>query len=142
KKLKGKSKKDVSDSELETDVVDYSSDEVDRKRKKLKIKAGLKRKRSGSDSLDSSKLDTKSKKKLTKKVEKEESDEESVSKKGKKKLTKKVKKEESDEESVPKKGFSSLHNVSIDNLPSKLGWFDVSKFKSYMLSFDSGDKIK
>ncbi|GKE51855.1 hypothetical protein Tco_1487011 [Tanacetum coccineum] len=31
KKLKGKSKKDVSDSELETDVVDYSSDEADRK---------------------------------------------------------------------------------------------------------------
>ncbi|GJY72466.1 hypothetical protein Tco_0476169 [Tanacetum coccineum] len=220
KKLKGKSKKDVSDSELETDVVDYSSDEADRKRKKLKIKAGLKRKRSGSDSSDSSELDTKNikrlisklekkvkkqesdeesvpkkgKKKLTKKVEKEESDEESVPKKGKKKLTKKVKKEESDEESVPKKGkkkekqltpeeaaheeylssfpsfharttpsslfsairnsrvdilgfltdigFSSLHNVSIDHLPSKLGWFAVSKFKSYMLSFDSGDKIE
>ncbi|GKA01167.1 hypothetical protein Tco_0673832 [Tanacetum coccineum] len=98
KKLKGKSKKDVSDSELETDVVDYSSDEADRKRKKLKIKAGLKRKRSGSDS---SELDTKNIKrlisKLEKKVKKQESDEESVPKK-------KVKKEESDEESVPKKG--------------------------------------
>nr|GEU63306.1 peptidase C48, SUMO/sentrin/Ubl1 [Tanacetum cinerariifolium] len=35
-----KQEKDVSDSELETDVVDYSSDEADRKRKKLKIKAG------------------------------------------------------------------------------------------------------
>ncbi|GJU08174.1 retrotransposon protein, putative, ty1-copia subclass [Tanacetum coccineum] len=90
-KLKGNSKKDVCDFEFETDVVDYFSDEVDRKRKKLKIKAGLKRKRSG-------------KKKLTKKVEKEESDEEIIPKKGKKKLTKKVKKEESDEESVPKKG--------------------------------------
>ncbi|GJS10618.1 hypothetical protein Tco_0367414 [Tanacetum coccineum] len=54
KKLKGNSKKDVSDSELETDVVDYSSDEADIKRKKLKSKAGLKRKRSGSDSSDSS----------------------------------------------------------------------------------------
>ncbi|GJZ49195.1 hypothetical protein Tco_0603385 [Tanacetum coccineum] len=101
KKLKGKSKKYVSDSELETDVVDYSSDEADRKRKKLKIKAGLKSKRSGSDSSDSSKLDTKNIKrlisKLEKKVKKQESDEESVPKK-------KVKKEESDEESVPKKG--------------------------------------
>ncbi|GJS18029.1 hypothetical protein Tco_0412501 [Tanacetum coccineum] len=176
KKLKGNSKKDVSDSELETDVVDYSSDEADIKRKKLKSKAGLKRKRSGSDS---SELDTKSIKllisKLEKKVKKQESDEESVPKKGKKKLTKKVEKEESDEESVPKKGkkkekqltpkeaaheeylssfpsfharttpsflfsaignsrvdilgfltdigFSSLHNVSLDHLPSKLGWF-------------------
>nr|GEX12394.1 hypothetical protein [Tanacetum cinerariifolium] len=84
KKLKGKSKKEDSDFELETDVVDSSSDEVDRKRKKLKIKAGLKRKRSGSDSLDSSSID--------------------MIKKGKKKMTKKIKKEEFDEESVPKKG--------------------------------------
>nr|GEW28814.1 hypothetical protein [Tanacetum cinerariifolium] len=125
-----KAKKDVSDSELETDVVDYSFDEADRKRKKLKIKAGLKRKRSGLDSSDSLKINTKSikrlisklekkvkkqesdedsvpkksKKKLTKKVEKEVSDEESLPKKGNKKLTKKVKKEESDEESIPKKG--------------------------------------
>nr|GEU84543.1 ribonuclease H-like domain-containing protein [Tanacetum cinerariifolium] len=220
KPVVGKSKKDVSDSKLETDVVDYSSDEVDRKRKKLKIKVGLKRKRSGSDSFDSSKIDTKNiklliskleknvkkqesdedsvpkkfKKKLSKKVEKEVSDEESLPKKGNKKLTKKVKKEESNEDSIPKKGkkkekelapkeaaheeylssfpsfharttpssffsaiknsrvdilrfltdigFSSLHNVSIDHLPSKLGWFVVSKFKSYMLIFDSGDKIE
>nr|GEV28279.1 hypothetical protein [Tanacetum cinerariifolium] len=108
KKLKGKSKKDVSDSKLETDVVDYSFNEADRKRKKLKIKVGLKRNRSCSDSSDSSELDTKSIKrlisKLEKKVEKEEFDEESVPKKGKKKLTKKIKKEESDEESVSKKG--------------------------------------
>nr|GEU56740.1 hypothetical protein [Tanacetum cinerariifolium] len=207
KKLKGKSKKDVSDSDLETDVVDYSFDEADRKRKKLKIKACLKRKRSGSNS---SELDTKSikrvisklekkvkkqeydegsvpkkgKKKLTKKVEKEESDEESVPKKGKKKLTMKVKKEESNEESVPKKekqltpeeathkeyllsfpsfharttpfslfsairnsrvdilgflmdiGFSSLHNVSIDHLPSKL---DGVPFGGYSL-FDLDER--
>nr|GFA14111.1 hypothetical protein [Tanacetum cinerariifolium] len=109
KKLKDKSKKDVSDFELETDVVDYSSDEADRKRKKLKIKAGLKRKRSGSDS---SELDTKSIKrlisKLENKVKKQESDEENVPKKGKKKLTKKVEKEESNEESVPKKGNKTL----------------------------------
>nr|GFA05614.1 hypothetical protein [Tanacetum cinerariifolium] len=130
KKLKGKLKKDVSNSELDTDVVDYSSDKADRKRKKLKIKAGLKRKRSGSDSSDSSDIDSKSikllisklekkvkkqesdedsvpkkfKKKLSKKVEKEVSDEESLPKKGNKKLTKKVKKEESDEDSIPKKG--------------------------------------
>ncbi|GJX40321.1 peptidase C48, SUMO/sentrin/Ubl1 [Tanacetum coccineum] len=82
KNLKGKPKKDVSDSELETNVVDYSSDEADRKRKKSKIKAGLKRKRSGLDSSDSSELDTKNIKrlisKLEKKVNKKESDEESV----------------------------------------------------------------
>nr|GEY14417.1 hypothetical protein [Tanacetum cinerariifolium] len=193
-----KAKKDVSDSELETDIIDYSSDEVDRKRKKLKIKAGLKRKRSCSDSSDSSEIDTKSIKlmisKLEKNVEKEVSDEESLPKKGNKKLTKKVKKEESAEDSILKKGkkkekqltpkeatheeylssfpsfhaktnhsslfsaiknsrvdilrfltdigFSSLHNISIDHLPSKLGWFDVSKLKSYMLIFDLGDKIE
>ncbi|GJZ86280.1 hypothetical protein Tco_0657890, partial [Tanacetum coccineum] len=202
KKLKSKSKKEDSDSELETDeVVDSSSDEVDRKRKKLKIKAGLKRKRSGSDCSDSSSsIDTENIKrlisKLTKKVKKQESDEESVPKKGKKKLTKRVKKEESDEESVPKKGnkkekkltpaeaaheeylssfstfrarttpsslfsaiqnsrvdilsflsgigFSSLHNVYIYQLPSKLGRFIVSNFnpETYMLSLDSGDKIE
>ncbi|GKD94354.1 hypothetical protein Tco_1374191, partial [Tanacetum coccineum] len=69
-KLKGNSKKDVSDSELETDVVDYSSDEAGRKRKKLKIKAGLKRKMSGSDSSNSSEPDTKSIKRLISKLEK------------------------------------------------------------------------
>nr|GEZ77466.1 hypothetical protein [Tanacetum cinerariifolium] len=101
----GMSKKEDSDSELETDDVDSSPDEVDRKLKKLKIKPGLKRKRSGSDC---SSIDTENIKrlisKLEKKVKKQESDEESVPKKGKKKLTKKFKKEESDEESVPKKG--------------------------------------
>ncbi|GKC82100.1 hypothetical protein Tco_1137817 [Tanacetum coccineum] len=164
KKLKGKSKKEDYDSELETDFVDSSSDEAHRKRKKLKIKAGLKRNRSGSDSSDSSSIDTAMVKRLISKLEK------------------KVKKQESDEESVPKKaaleeylstfpsfrarttpsslfsaiknsrvdilrfltdiGFSSLHNVSIDQLPSKLGWFVVSKFENYMLSLDTGDKIE
>nr|GEV35024.1 hypothetical protein [Tanacetum cinerariifolium] len=107
KKLKGKSKKEDSDFELETDVVDSSSDEVDQKRKKLKIKAGLKRKRSGLDSSDSSSIDTVKVKrlisKLGKKVKKQENDKENVAKKGKKKMIKKIKKEESDEESVPKK---------------------------------------
>ncbi|GKE62144.1 hypothetical protein Tco_1512511, partial [Tanacetum coccineum] len=70
KKLKGNSKKDVSDSKLETNVADYSSDEADRKRKKLRIKAGLKRKRSGSDSSDSSELDTNTIKRLISKLEK------------------------------------------------------------------------
>ncbi|GKE57515.1 hypothetical protein Tco_1496700 [Tanacetum coccineum] len=51
KMLKGKSKKE--DSELETDEVVSSSDEVDRKPKKLKLKGGLKRKRNGSDSSSS-----------------------------------------------------------------------------------------
>ncbi|GKE56752.1 hypothetical protein Tco_1495937, partial [Tanacetum coccineum] len=54
--LKGKSKKEDSNSQI--DVVDSSSDEADQKRKKLKIKAGLKRKRSGSDSSDFSSIDT------------------------------------------------------------------------------------
>nr|GFB85824.1 peptidase C48, SUMO/sentrin/Ubl1 [Tanacetum cinerariifolium] len=128
-KLKGKLKKDVSDSELETDVVDYSSDEADRKRKKLKTKAGLKRKRSGSDSFDSSEIDTKSIKllisKLEKKVKKQESDEDSVPKKFKKKLSKKVEKEVSDEESLPKKGNKKLtkkvkkEESNEDSIPKK-----------------------
>ncbi|GJY29140.1 hypothetical protein Tco_0404907 [Tanacetum coccineum] len=100
KKFKGKSKKDVSDSELETDVVD----EADRKISKRKK---LKRERSDSDSSDSSELDRNIIKrlisKLEKKVKKEESDD-SVPKKVKKKLTKRVKKEESDEDTVPQKG--------------------------------------
>nr|GEW47903.1 hypothetical protein [Tanacetum cinerariifolium] len=70
KKLKGKSKKEDSDSELETDDVDSSSDEVDRKRKKLKINDGLKRKRSGSDCLDSSSIDTENIKRVISKLEK------------------------------------------------------------------------
>nr|GEV16222.1 hypothetical protein [Tanacetum cinerariifolium] len=73
KKLKGKSKKDVSDFELETDVVDYSSNEANRKRKKLKIKAGLKRKMSGYLLIL---------RRLIQKVKKEESDEDSIPKKG------------------------------------------------------------
>nr|GEV56261.1 hypothetical protein [Tanacetum cinerariifolium]GEX07974.1 hypothetical protein [Tanacetum cinerariifolium] len=94
KKLKGKSKKDVSDSELKTDVVDYSFDEAYQKRKKLKIKVGLKRKMSGLDSLNSSELDTKSIKILIRKLEKT------------------VKKQESDEESVPKKVTpSKIHDI-------------------------------
>ncbi|GKF05205.1 hypothetical protein Tco_0035873, partial [Tanacetum coccineum] len=56
KQLKGKMKKEHSDSKLATDEVDFSSDEVDRKPKKLKIKRRLKRKRNGSD-YDSSFVD-------------------------------------------------------------------------------------
>ncbi|GJT65959.1 hypothetical protein Tco_1017439 [Tanacetum coccineum] len=136
KKGKGKSKEEDFDSELETDEVDSSSDEVDRKRKKLKIKAALKRKRNCSDSLS---IDEENIKRLLNKMKK------------------KVKKEESDEEIVPKKelrvdmlnflseiGFSSLHNVTIDKIPSKLGRFVVANFneKTYKLSSDSGDKIE
>nr|GEZ25690.1 ELM2 domain-containing protein [Tanacetum cinerariifolium] len=164
KKLKGKSKKEDSNSEFETDVVDSSSDEIGRKRKKLNIKAGLKRKRSGLDSSDSSSTDTA-------KINKEESDEESIPKKGKKKEKHLMPEQATREEylltfpsfharttpslfSAIKNlrvkilrfltdiGFSSLHDVSIDQLLSKLGWFVVSKFKSYMLSLDTGDKIE
>nr|GFB46958.1 hypothetical protein [Tanacetum cinerariifolium] len=123
-KLKGKLKKDVSDSEIETDVVDYSSDEADRKRKKLKIKAGLKRKRSGSDSFDSSEIDTKSIKllisKLEKKVKKEESNEDSIPKKGKKKEKQLMPKEAAHEEYLL--SFPSFHariTPSSLFLPSK-----------------------
>nr|GFD06846.1 hypothetical protein [Tanacetum cinerariifolium] len=106
-------------------------------------------------------------KKLTKKVKKEESDEDSIPKKGKKKEKKMTPKEAAHEEylssfpsfharTTPSSlfsaiknsrvdilrflmdiGFSSLHNISINHLPSKLGWFAVSKFKSYTLIFDS-----
>ncbi|GJW84239.1 hypothetical protein Tco_0157384 [Tanacetum coccineum] len=48
-----KSKREDSNSELETDEVVSSFDEVDRKPKKLKLKGGLKRKRNGSDSSSS-----------------------------------------------------------------------------------------
>nr|GEV71489.1 hypothetical protein [Tanacetum cinerariifolium]GEV84200.1 hypothetical protein [Tanacetum cinerariifolium] len=84
------------------------------------------RKKKGKDSLDSSSIDEENIKRLLNK------------------LKKKVKKEESDEESVPKKGFSSLHNVTIDNIPSKLGRFIVANFneQTYILSMDSGDKIE
>ncbi|GJY89737.1 hypothetical protein Tco_0504933, partial [Tanacetum coccineum] len=62
------------------------------------------------------------------------------------KLTKKVKKEESDEKVSRKKemGFSSLQNVTIDKIPSKLGRFVVANFneQTYILSLDSGDKIE
>ncbi|GKF79867.1 hypothetical protein Tco_0235435 [Tanacetum coccineum] len=121
---------------------------------------------------DKESVPKKGKKKLTKKVKKEESDEESVPKKGKKKEKQLTPEEAAHEEylssfpsfharTTPSSlfsairnlrvdilgfltniGFSSLHNVSIDHLPSKLGWFVVSKFKSYMLSFDSGNKIE
>nr|GEU41074.1 hypothetical protein [Tanacetum cinerariifolium] len=148
KKLKGKLKKDVSDSELETDVVDYSSDEADRKRKKLKIKAGLERKRSGSDSSDSSEIDTKSIKllisKLEKKVEKEVSDEESLPKKGNKKLTKKVKKEESVEDRILKKGDkikvtpSKIH----DMLGVPLGGYSLFDLDEREIDHEFADGLK
>nr|GEY82358.1 peptidase C48, SUMO/sentrin/Ubl1 [Tanacetum cinerariifolium] len=105
-------------------------------------------------------------------VKKEESDEDSISKKGKMKEKQMTPKEAVHEECLSNFpsfharttpyslfsaiknsrvdilrfltdiGFSSLHNVFIDHLSSKLGWFVVSKFKSYMLIFDSGDKIE
>ncbi|GJR65433.1 hypothetical protein Tco_0011498 [Tanacetum coccineum] len=165
-------------------------------RKQKKLKAGLKRKKSGSDALESSSIDSEVVKQLisqlTKKVKREECDEESMPKKGMKKLTKNVKKKESDNESKKGKnkekqltaeeaayqeylskfldfharttpvslfsairnlnveimrflkdiGFSSLNNVAIDKLPTKLGPFVVSRFKNYKLSFDTGDQIE
>nr|GEU89068.1 hypothetical protein [Tanacetum cinerariifolium] len=136
-KLNRKSKKEDPDSELETDDVYSSSDEVDRKQKKLKIK-------------------------------------ESVAKKGKKREKKLTPEEAAHEEYLSRFptcraritpssffsairnsrvdilsflsgiGLSSLHNVSIDQLPSNLGRFVVSNFNSstYMLSLDSGHKNK
>ncbi|GJR63411.1 hypothetical protein Tco_1505573 [Tanacetum coccineum] len=166
-----------SNSKLETDEIVSSSDEVDRKPKKLKLKGGLKRKRNVSD-FNSSSIDEENIKrllnKLTKKVKKEESDEESVSKKGKKKQKKLMPAEAAHEEYLlifqtlrvrtspnslffaiqdsrvdmlnflSEIGFSSLHNVTIDKIPSKLGRFVVANFnaQTYMLSLDSGDKIE
>nr|GEY58437.1 hypothetical protein [Tanacetum cinerariifolium] len=112
--------------------------------------------------------------KLKKKVKKEESDEECVLKKRKKKEKKLKPKQATHEvylSSFPtlrartshsslffairdsrvdmlnflsKDGFSSLHNVSIDKIPSKLGRFVMANFneETYMLNSDSGDKIK
>ncbi|GKC43140.1 hypothetical protein Tco_1060862, partial [Tanacetum coccineum] len=88
KKAKGKSKKeDSNDSELETGEV-VSSDEVDCKPKKLKLKGGLNRKRNGSDydSFDEDKI-RRLVNILKKKVKKEEFDEEIVPKNSKKKET-------------------------------------------------------
>ncbi|GJT56812.1 hypothetical protein Tco_0991866 [Tanacetum coccineum] len=108
---------------------------------------------------------------MTKKIKKEESDEENFLKKGKKKEKQLTREQAAHEEylltfppfharitpsffSAIKNsrvdilrfltdiGFSSLHNVSIDQLLSKFGWFVVSKFKNYMLSLDTGDKIE
>nr|GEU89113.1 transposase (putative), gypsy type [Tanacetum cinerariifolium] len=135
KKFKGKSKKHASTSELENDVVDYSSNEADRKRKNLNIKAGLNIKRSGSDSSNSLELDTKSIKrlisKLEKKVKKLESDEESVPKK----LTKKVEKEESDEESVQKKVADKPSSVVVDKV-------DVVKDNINVVADKASDALK
>ncbi|GJZ45970.1 hypothetical protein Tco_0593566, partial [Tanacetum coccineum] len=121
---------------------------------------------------DKESVPKKGKKKMTKKIKKEESDEESVPKKGKKKEKQLTREQAAHEEylltfpsfrarTTPSSlfsaiknsrvdilrfltdiGFSSLHNVSIDQLPSKLGWFVVSKFENYMLSLDTGDKIE
>ncbi|GKB49872.1 hypothetical protein Tco_0900625, partial [Tanacetum coccineum] len=117
------SKEDHSKKKPKVDY-DSSSDEVnsfdeeDHSKKQKK----LKRKRNYSDS-DSSSIDRETMERMINK------------------LQKKVKKE-SDEECVPRKGFSSLNNVSIDKLPMKLGWFVVSRFKNYKLSFDTGDQIE
>ncbi|GJW11583.1 hypothetical protein Tco_1577410 [Tanacetum coccineum] len=96
------------------DEEEHSKKKPDRKQKKLK--AGLKRKTSGSDASDSSSIDSEVVKQLisqlTKKVKREESDEESVRKKGKKKLTKNVKKEESDDES--KKGKNKEKQLTAE----------------------------
>nr|GFC22177.1 hypothetical protein [Tanacetum cinerariifolium] len=135
-KLTGKGKKPVVGKDkdkpknIASDVVNEKfKPNLKQKRKKLKIKAGLKRKRSGLDSSDSSEIDTKSIKllisKLEKKVKKAKSDEESVPKKFKKKLSKKVEKEVSDEESFPKKGNKNLkkkvkkEESDEDSIPKK-----------------------
>ncbi|GJT64306.1 hypothetical protein Tco_1015786 [Tanacetum coccineum] len=153
---------------------------VSKDKPKSKASELVKRKRKGGLDSDSNSADEEEHKvvkklisQLTKRVKREEFDEESVRKKGKKKLTKNVKKEESDDESkkgknkekqltaeeaayqeylskfpafhartTPDIGFSSLNNVTIDKLPMKLGWFVVSRFKKYKLSFDTSDQIE
>ncbi|GJS36735.1 hypothetical protein Tco_0535117 [Tanacetum coccineum] len=150
----------------------------ERKGKKLKITAALKRKGNCLYSSDSSSIDEENIKrllnKLKKKFKKEEFDEESVPKKGKKKQKQLTPAEAAHEEyllSFPtlrvrtspsslfsairdsrvdmlnflsEIGFSSLQNVTIDKIPSKLGRFVVANFneQTYILSLDSGDKIE
>ncbi|GKD10194.1 hypothetical protein Tco_1189879, partial [Tanacetum coccineum] len=112
--------------------------------------------------------------KLKKKVKKEESDEESVSKNPKKKERHLTLDEASHElyllsfptfrirtspsslfsaignsrvdtlNFLEEICFSSLHNVTIDKMPSRLGRFVVANFneKTYSLSLDTGNKIK
>ncbi|GKD56422.1 hypothetical protein Tco_1289809 [Tanacetum coccineum] len=155
---------DVGDSS--DDEVDQK-----RKKLKIKAGLKRKTSGSDSSSIDTTKV-KRLVSKLEKKVKKQESDEESVPKKGKKKEKQLTPEQAAHEEylstfpslrvrttrsflfSAIKNsrvnilrfltdiGFSSLHNVSIDQLPSKLGWFVVSKFESYMLSLDTGDKIE
>ncbi|GJS40898.1 vacuolar-sorting receptor 1-like protein [Tanacetum coccineum] len=155
---------DVGDSS--DDEVDQK-----RKKLKIKAGLKRKTSGSDSSSIDTTKV-KRLVSKLEKKVKKQESDEESVPKKGKKKEKQLTPEQAAHEEylstfpslrvrttrsflfSAIKNsrvnilrfltdiGFSSLHNVSIDQLPSKLGWFVVSMFESYMLSLDSGDKIE
>ncbi|GJR15986.1 peptidase C48, SUMO/sentrin/Ubl1 [Tanacetum coccineum] len=135
------------------DEEEHSKKKPDRKQKKLK--AGLKRKTSGSDALDSSSIDSEVVKQfisqLTKKVKREEFDDES--KKGKNKEKQLTAEEAAYQEylskfpafharTTPDIGFSSLNNVAIDKLPMKLGRFVVSMFKNYKLSFDTGDQIE
>ncbi|GKB06595.1 hypothetical protein Tco_0834828 [Tanacetum coccineum] len=162
------SNEDHSKKKPEVDY-DSSSDEVsDRKPKKGKIKAEVKRKRKGGPDSDSDSFNeedhSKKQKKLKRKRNDSDSDSLSIDRETIKrminKLQKKVKKE-SDEETTPVSlfsairnssvdmlrflnniGFSSLNNVSIDKLPMKLGWFVVSRFKNYKLSFNTGDQIE
>nr|GFC87406.1 peptidase C48, SUMO/sentrin/Ubl1 [Tanacetum cinerariifolium] len=157
-------KKKLKGNNLEKKVKKQESDE-DSVPKKFKKKLSKKVEKEVSDEEI---LPKKGNKKLTKKVKKEESDEDSIPKK-EKQLTPKEAAHEEYLSSFPSFharttpyslfsaiknsrvdilrfftdiGFSSLHNISIDHLLSKLGWFAMSKFKSYMLIFDSGDKIE
>ncbi|GKD43712.1 hypothetical protein Tco_1268357, partial [Tanacetum coccineum] len=120
KLLKGKTKKEDYDSELDIDEVDSSFDEVDRKPKKLKIKSGLKRNRNGSDSNYS----------------KYESDEESVPKKHKKK-----EKVLTLEEAAHKAYLLNFLTLRARTVPSSLFLPSVSQ-ELIWLSLDIGDKIE
>nr|GEU52148.1 hypothetical protein [Tanacetum cinerariifolium] len=159
-------------SKIDTKIIKRLISKLEKKVKKQESDEDSVPKKVEKEVSDEESLPKKGNKKLIKKIKKEESDEDSIPKKGKKKENQLTPKEAAHEEylsifpsfharathsslfSAIKNsrvdilrfltdiGFSSLHNITIDHLPSKLGWFAVSKFKSYMLIFDSGDKIE
>nr|GEV74119.1 hypothetical protein [Tanacetum cinerariifolium] len=131
KMVKGTMDIDDSNSDLDSDEVDFDSsfDEVSgQKPKKLKIKAELKRKRKDGLDSNSSSIDEEKVRRLLKRL---------------KKIKKEILDEESDMKSK-KKGFSAFYNVAIEKIPSRLGRYVVANFNSttYRLSLDTGNYVE
>ncbi|GJW26846.1 hypothetical protein Tco_0040657 [Tanacetum coccineum] len=168
KKLDRKQKKlkaGLKRKTIGSDALDSSIDSEVVKKLISQLKKKVKR-----EEFDEESVRKKGKKKLTKNVKKEESDDES--KKGKNKEKQLMAEEAAYQEYLSKFpafharttpvslfsairnsnvemlrflkdiGFNSLNNVAIDKLLMKLGWFVVSLFKNYKLSFDTCDQIE